>query len=199
MLKQFLYWLDAEELTPAAFNRTKAEDRLRASRGKRARTSYQHRSPDQDLMAIVEYFDQCPAPPSGQGDASRLTLELLRNRALLHLLRCTGGRVSEVLSLKRMQVQDGQLDEVQIVGKGGKARTLFLDPHALSAISRYCNERKDNFEALLISHRRGLGSPLTASSAWQNSKAFKRCWVTPTLAQPAKSMHPPMPMRPEMR
>jgi site-specific recombinase XerD len=46
----------------------------------------------------------------------------------MHLLRCTGGRVSEVLSLKRMQVQDGQLEEVQIVGKGGKARTLFLDP-----------------------------------------------------------------------
>ncbi|NJM26415.1 MAG: hypothetical protein HC859_13950, partial [Bacteroidia bacterium] len=116
-LKQFLYWLDAEELAPIEFNRTKAEDRLRASRGKRSRTTYQHRSPDQDLMRIVEYFDQSPAPPSHERDAPRRTLELLRNRALMHLLRCTGGRVSEVLSLKRVHVQDGRLDEVRIYAR----------------------------------------------------------------------------------
>ena len=189
VLKQFLYWLDAEERAPDAFNRTKAEDKLRASRGKRARVSYEHRSPDQDLMAIVEHFDQRPPPPSDQRDAPRLTLELLRNRALMHLLRCTGGRVSEILSLKRMQVQDGQLDEVQIVGKGGKARTLFLDPPALSAVSRYCSERKDTFEALIISHRRGRGQPLTPSSAWQIVKRAAKLLGLKGLASPHMFRH----------
>ena len=70
-------------------------------------------------------------------------MELLRNRALVHTLRCSGGRISEVLSLKRSQVQDGRIDEVLITGKGGKQRVLFLDPPALLAITRYCNERHD--------------------------------------------------------
>lgn len=166
-LKQFLYWLEAEGLSPQGFGRAKCEDKLRASRGKRARAAYEHRAPDQDLMTIVEHLDQFPTPPSKARDSRRLTLELLRNRALIHVLRCSGGRVQEVLSLKRSQVQDGRIDEVLIVGKGGKQRILFLDPPALSAISRYCNERTDTFEPLLISHRRGLGRSLTPSSAWQ--------------------------------
>ncbi len=166
-LKQLLYWLEAEGLSPAGFSRAKCEDRLRASRGKRARAVYEHRAPDQDLMSIVEYLDQLTPPPPQARDARRLTLELLRNRTLVHVLRCSGGRVQEVLSLKRSQVQDGRVDEVLITGKGGKQRILFLDPPALAAISRYCGERADAFGPLLISHRRGLGRPLTASSAWQ--------------------------------
>jgi integrase len=166
-LKQFLYWLEAEGLAPAGFSRARCEDKLRASRGKRARVAYQHRAPDHELLSIVEHLDRSPAPPAGTRDAQRLTLELYRNRALLHTLRCSGGRIQEVLSLRRSQVQDGRIDEILITGKGGKQRLLFLDRPALSAIARYCNERADTFEGLFISHRRGLGGPLTPSSAWQ--------------------------------
>ena len=101
-------------------------------------------------MRIVEHLDRAPTPPPTARDAQRLTLELMRNRALLHTLRCRntrsrgcGGRISEVLSLKRSQVQDGRIDEVLITGKGGKQRVLFLDSLALSAIARYCGERHD--------------------------------------------------------
>ena len=150
-LKQFIYWLDAEGLAPNNFNRARCEGKLQASRGKRAPTPYQHRAPDQDLMRIVEHLNQAPTPPPQMRDAPRLTMELLRNRALMHTLLCSGGRISEsgpehpaagvlrdqVLSLKRSQVQDGRIDEVLITGKGGKQVA------SKSAISRYCGERQD--------------------------------------------------------
>ena len=92
----------------------------------------------------------------------------------MHTLRCSDGRIGNVLSLKRSLVQDGRLAEAYITGKGGKQRMLFLDPPALLAISHYCHVRRDTFEALLIAHRRGLGQALTPSSAWQIVKRMAR-------------------------
>jgi site-specific recombinase XerD len=188
-LKQFLYWLEAEDLAPAGFNLARCAGKLQASRGKRARAPYQHRSPDQELMAIVEHLDQSPAPSPHARDSQRLTLELLRNRALVHTLRCSGGRIAEVLGLKRFQVQDGRKDEALILGKGGKQRVLFLDRPALSAIARYCGERNDQFEPLFISHRRGLGQALTPSSAWQIVKRVARALGLRGLASPHMFRH----------
>ena len=189
VLKQFLYWLEAEGLAPPNFNRSKCEDKLRAARGRRARSVYQHREPDRELMRLVEHFDTLPTPSPHARDANRLTVELLRNRALLHTFRATGARVSEVLSLKRSQVQNGRIDEVRIIGKGGVLRTLFLDRPALAAIAAYCNARSDSFEPLFVSHRRGLGQALTASSAWQIVRRAAEALGLKGLASPHMFRH----------
>lgn len=113
-------------------------------------------------------------PPIETPLQHRAYLNLLRNRALIATIFCTGGRISEVLSLDQDQVMpDGDvLDEVQIVGKGRKARPLPLDPLAQAWIREYVTGRTQMFpgshQPLFISHGpHGAGQRLTAVSAWR--------------------------------
>lgn len=75
-----------------------------------------------------------------------------RDRAILHFLRSTGCRISEVTGLNRDQVN---LDKLECVvhGKGNKDRTVYLDDVAGMMISEYLAERKDNFPALFVGLR----------------------------------------------
>ncbi|HEY0735479.1 MAG TPA: tyrosine-type recombinase/integrase [Herpetosiphonaceae bacterium] len=117
-------------------------------------------------------------PPLDTPSQRRTYLNLLRNRALIATLFCTGGRIREVLSLDVPQVMpDGAiLDEVPIVGKGRKARPLPLDRLAQTWIGDYLIMRAELFpgthQPLFISHGpHGSGQRLTAVSAWRIVKA----------------------------
>lgn len=171
-LRRLLQWMDAHDMLPAGFNRAKAEAKLRVSRGD-ARAGYRHRAVDPDLPRIIAYYDEQPLPEPGDESNGRSTtkrLELLRDRAIMHTLYASAGRVSEVASLTRAQVADGRAGEVLITGKGNKQRMLFLTPEAQAAIRAYCNERNDPYPALFISHRRNKGQPLTRMSVWRAVK-----------------------------
>jgi integrase/recombinase XerD len=113
-------------------------------------------------------------PPMETATQRRAYLNLLRNRALIATIFCTGGRISEVLGLDQAQVMPhgSVLDEVRIVGKGRKARPLPLDDLAQSWIREYVTARADMFPGeqhpLFISHGpHGAGQRLTAVSAWR--------------------------------
>lgn len=75
----------------------------------------------------------------------------LRNLALLHLLYSTGLRVSELSHLNR---KDINLDsrEFRVIGKGRKARIVFLSDEATDHLRRYLDARSDNWEPLFISN-----------------------------------------------
>jgi len=75
--------------------------------------------------------------------------EGLRDRAMLELLFSTGLRVSELVRLNHNQVN---LDrkEFGVIGKGGRARLVFVSDRATDWIKRYLEKRKDRFSPLFI-------------------------------------------------
>ncbi len=94
----------------------------------------------------------------------------LRDSAILETLFSTGLRVSELVNLRRNQVNTKK-DELSVRGKGGKIRVVFLSPTARQAIQQYVECRKDNALQLFIRHDRAgkqdsadEGKSLTARS-----------------------------------
>ncbi|HNS71160.1 MAG TPA: tyrosine-type recombinase/integrase [bacterium] len=73
----------------------------------------------------------------------------IRDRAILDTLFSTGLRVSELVSLDRDAVN---LDsgEFTVIGKGRKARTVYLSPSAITWIKKYLALRSDSFKPLFI-------------------------------------------------
>lgn len=72
----------------------------------------------------------------------------LRNRAALEVLISTGMRISELVNLKRNQIDDS--GRIFIMGKGKKERFVYLTPRAKKHLDNYLKTRNDNFPALFI-------------------------------------------------
>lgn len=186
-LRRLLEWLDANDRLPEGLNRSKAEARFRVARGS-SRSGYRHRLADNRLPQVIQFYDEqeLPAPDRSSG---RKRLELLRSRAIMHTLYASGGRVSEIASLTRGQVADGNASEVLITGKGSKERMLFLTPEAQSAIKVYCRERTDSHPALFISHGRGAGQPLSRVSIWRAVKTAAKAQGLSAITSPHSFRH----------
>lgn len=75
--------------------------------------------------------------------------EGIRDRVILEVLFSTGLRVSELVRLNHEQIN---LDrrEFGVIGKGGRARIVFISDRAAEWIDRYIKIRKDAFKPLLI-------------------------------------------------
>ncbi len=73
----------------------------------------------------------------------------LRDRAILELLFSTGLRVSELTKLDRDKIN---LDtkEFGIIGKGGRARVVFISTVASESLARYLTTRDDQARPLFI-------------------------------------------------
>lgn len=85
----------------------------------------------------------------------------LRDRAILEAFFSTGMRIAELVSLNREQIkipEDGGELEVGIVGKGGRARTVYFSERALHSLEEYLKTRIDNNKALFINYRSGGGN-----------------------------------------
>ncbi len=74
-----------------------------------------------------------------------------RDSAILSLLFSTGLRVSELTNLDRDQV-NLKTDELTVVGKGGKARLVFISEYARNSLANYLKRRKDRDPALFVRH-----------------------------------------------
>lgn len=78
--------------------------------------------------------------------------ETIRDRAIVHFLRSTGCRISEMTGLDRDAVD---LDALECVvrGKGNKERTVYLDDVAGMILGEYLKSRRDQNPALFIGKR----------------------------------------------
>lgn len=76
------------------------------------------------------------------------TTVAMRNRALLEVLFSTGLRISELVSLKKDQI-DSQ-GRIFVMGKGKKERFAYLTPRALHYLKEYINLRTDGIPYLFI-------------------------------------------------
>ena len=75
--------------------------------------------------------------------------EGLRDRAMLELLFSTGLRVSELCSLNRDKI-NLERREFGVIGKGGKARIVFISDRAANWLQYYMDARKDVYKPLFI-------------------------------------------------
>jgi len=82
----------------------------------------------------------------------------LRDKAMLELMFSTGLRVSELIALNKNQI-NLKTREIGIVGKGGRARVVFLSDKAVRFLQRYLTSRTDHHKPLWI---RVLNSPSPA-------------------------------------
>ncbi len=87
------------------------------------------------------------------------TIQGKRDKAILEVLFSTGLRVSELTKLDRDKI-DLERREFGIIGKGGKARVVFLSQRATDWIIKYLNERNDHYKPLFI-HHKGVSAPGT--------------------------------------
>ncbi len=80
----------------------------------------------------------------------------LRDRAMLETFFSTGMRIFELTSLNKEQVKimPGATDlEIGIIGKGGRARTVYFSKSAIDWLTKYLKIRKDDEKALFINYR----------------------------------------------
>ncbi len=75
--------------------------------------------------------------------------EGLRDKAILELLFSTGLRVSELVGLNRDTINFDR-KEFGVIGKGRRARVVFLSDSAVDWLKRYIDSREDDAPALFI-------------------------------------------------
>lgn len=101
----------------------------------------------------------------------------VRDRSILELLYSTGLRVSELtnLNVNNITAEVLQSGEFSVIGKGRKARTVFLNNAATYWLKRYLSLRKDNFKPLFIRY--------SGKSVESNDKTGEGLRLTPRSVQ----------------
>ncbi|MFZ5932825.1 MAG: tyrosine-type recombinase/integrase [Patescibacteria group bacterium] len=80
------------------------------------------------------------------------TIQGKRDKAILEVLFSTGLRVSELVKLDRDKI-DLERREFGIIGKGGRARVVFLSTRAAEWLKGYLTAREDNYKPVFIRHK----------------------------------------------
>jgi site-specific recombinase XerD len=123
------------------------------------------------------------------------TIQGKRDKAILEVLFSTGLRVSELTKLDKDKI-DLDRREFGIIGKGGRARVVFLSTRAAEWIQKYLSERPDHYKPLFIRHK-GKMDPttpdekmrLTPRSVQRMIKKYSRKIKLPVSATPHVLRH----------
>lgn len=106
--------------------------------------------------------------------------EGVRDRAVMELLFSTGLRVSELVKLNRDQI-NFERREFGVIGKGGRARVVFISDRAAEWTKRYLDMREDVYKPLFrrysgreIAENNGEKMRLTARSIERIIKKYVR-------------------------
>lgn len=122
--------------------------------------------PADDLVnAILKLATIAPKidPDRNEGDRKRAKLSWLRNRAIVYCLHSSGARVGELVNLVRGDLREDE-GIAWVMGKGDKAREVYLSKQAWEYLNAYLEERNDSETELSLSslpvfcrHDRGAG------------------------------------------
>lgn len=182
-VQNWLQYLDDYGLLPPGFPLAKARRMVREELRHKAGSFSAPRPPDY-IDEVIYFYDhqELPArlrkPAADAQQVRRWELTRLRNRALLHSLAETGGRISEVLSLNISDFPVRYLSKqevlrVEVIGKGNHNYYLrFYD--ALPTIKAYIDARGPDLKAsgskvpLFVSHdARYDGKRMSRVVAWR--------------------------------
>lgn len=114
-----------------------------------------------------EYVDRLLNAPSLSSIIGR------RDKAILEVLFSTGLRVSELVALDRDKANLDQR-EFGIIGKGGKARVVFLSLRAAQWLKGYLETRRDSYKPLFIRHKGKMDASLTDSQVRLTPRSVQR-------------------------
>jgi len=130
-VKTFLNWAEDEEYLEAS----------PIARLKIQAPHYRDVEPysDDEVLAFLEVCDE---------DAKTACRYLgIRNKAIISLFVATGLRLAELSSIKVSDF-DPRLQQVQVLGKGAKARVVPINGEARKALKRYLGVRQNGYEEL---------------------------------------------------
>lgn len=97
-----------------------------------------------------------------------------RDIAILEVLLSTWCRVSEV---EQMNISDIKGEKMEVLGKGEKTRTVYLNAKAQVALADYLQSRTDKNDALFVS-RRGKATRLSKGSLEKITKDYgEKCGI----------------------
>ena len=97
----------------------------------------------------------------------------VRDRAILELLFSTGLRVSELVSLNIDKI-NLQSKEFSVIGKGGKARVVFVSNTAAEWVKRYIDMRADPYKSLFIRYSGPKADTLDDKNFRLTSRSIER-------------------------
>ncbi len=119
----------------------------------------------------------------------------LRDKVLMEMLFSTGLRVSELCRLNRDQINLTR-KEFGVIGKGGRARVVFISDRATLWLERYLEKRNDHFQPLFIRYAgnqnptvNGEQMRLTSRSVQRIVTKYVRCAKLPVAATPHVLRH----------
>jgi len=183
-LQNWFQFMDDYGWLPSDFKLAKARRMVRDELRGRPRRSGPPQPPEH-IEDVIYFYDNQPLPDSlrkPEADPNRIARwELIRarNRALLHTLAETGGRISEILSLNVndfpvRHLTRSEVLRIEVQGKGGHTYYLRL-LNALPAIHAYLELRGSNYKAsrggqvpLFVSHYATYdGSRMSRVVAWR--------------------------------
>jgi len=82
----------------------------------------------------------------------RVACKSPREKAMVEFFYSTGCRLDEVCKVNKSDI-DWSQSKLQVIGKGDKERTVFLNAKAKVHLKKYLASRKDNNEALFVGER----------------------------------------------
>ena len=108
------------------------------------------------------------------------TIQGIRDRAILETFFSTGMRISELtsLNLEQIKIRPGVTDlELGIVGKGGRARTVYFSKSSVEWLGKYLSAREsdnDKEKALFINYsgKKDASRRLTPRAIEKNMKKY---------------------------
>jgi integrase/recombinase XerD len=115
----------------------------------------------------------------------------LRDRAMLEMLYATGLRVSELVALKLIEINQ-DMGVVRVFGKGGKERIVPMGEEASAWLTRYLKEGRQRLlgraqsDAAFVTTR---GSAMTRQAFWYLIKKHARAAVPGKLVSPHTLRH----------
>jgi integrase/recombinase XerD len=142
--------------------------------------------PEEAVQQLIAAARSQPVNPQDP----RSELGRLRDVAMLEMLRATGMRVGELVSLRRGDV-DYRNQAAVVRGKGGRERVVYLDDRAWQALSTYLQARQDGARGralyqlpVLSRHDRGAGGRVLPLSTNTVRRVFADCHALAGLEQP---------------
>ncbi len=99
--------------------------------------------------------------------------EGMRDRSMLELLFSTGLRVSELVKLDHKQI-NFERREFGVIGKGGRARIVFISDRAATWLQYYLQARKDSYKPLFIRYSGRLDTENEGEKMRLTSRSVER-------------------------
>lgn len=113
---------------------------------------YISRNPTTSIKPIKHEIKERQALSQLELEYLRKACKTLRQKAILEFLYSTGCRVSEMIQVKKDDI-NWKDNTVHLLGKGQKHRTSFINAKAEVAIKDYLNSRSDDCDYLFVSER----------------------------------------------